>query len=103
MSVIEVNELWESRMAEATIDGQRRYMRSVRVFTDDVDTDGKAVLDDPRIPALRDPFPNDTGALVSSRTPTQLRSTPLIWEVEVDAKGDGVDDYHKIFRFVVKG
>lgn len=28
---------------------------------------------------------------------------PGLWEVEVDAKGDGVEDYHKIFRFVVKG
>ena len=26
-----------------------------------------------------------------------------VWEVEVDAKGNGVEDYHKIFRFVVKG
>lgn len=25
-----------------------------------------------------------------------------LWEVEVDGKGDGVADYHKIFRFVVK-
>lgn len=29
--------------------------------------------------------------------------SPGVWEVEVDAKGDGVEDYHKIFRFVVKG
>lgn len=29
--------------------------------------------------------------------------TPGVWEVEVDAKGEGVSDYHKIFRFVVKG
>ncbi len=25
-----------------------------------------------------------------------------VWEVEVDARGDGVSDYHKIFRFFVK-
>lgn len=25
-----------------------------------------------------------------------------LWEVEVDGKGDGVSDYHKIFRFFVK-
>ncbi len=29
--------------------------------------------------------------------------TPGVWEVEIDGKGDGVADYHKIFRFVVKG
>jgi len=28
---------------------------------------------------------------------------PGIWEVEIDAQGNGVSDYHKIFRFVVKG
>jgi nitrogen fixation protein FixH len=28
---------------------------------------------------------------------------PGVWEVEIDAKGNGVADYHKIFRFVVKG
>lgn len=28
--------------------------------------------------------------------------TPGVWEVEVDAKGHGVSDYHKIFRFFVK-
>ena len=28
---------------------------------------------------------------------------PGVWEVEIDAKGNGVSDYHKIFRFVVKG
>jgi nitrogen fixation protein FixH len=28
---------------------------------------------------------------------------PGVWEVEVDAAGSGVSDYHKIFRFVVKG
>ncbi|MCA3573906.1 MAG: FixH family protein [Aestuariivirga sp.] len=27
---------------------------------------------------------------------------PGVWEVEIDAKGNGVADYHKIFRFVVK-
>ena len=27
---------------------------------------------------------------------------PGLWEVEIDGKGDGVADYHKIFRFVVK-
>ena len=32
--------------------------------------------------------------------PARLR--PGLWEVEVDGKGDGVGDYHKIFRFVVK-
>lgn len=26
-----------------------------------------------------------------------------VWEVEVDAQGNGVSDYHKIYRFVVKG
>lgn len=30
------------------------------------------------------------------------RLAPGLWEVEVDGKGDGVSDYHKIFRFVVK-
>ena len=30
------------------------------------------------------------------------RLAPGLWEVEVDGKGDGVADYHKIFRFVVK-
>jgi nitrogen fixation protein FixH len=29
--------------------------------------------------------------------------TPGVWEVEIDAEGKGVADYHKIFRFVVKG
>lgn len=30
--------------------------------------------------------------------------TPGVWEVEVDAKGNtAIPDYHKIFRFVVKG
>ena len=29
------------------------------------------------------------------------RLAPGLWEVEVDGKGDGVTDYHKIFRFVV--
>lgn len=29
--------------------------------------------------------------------------SPGVWEVEVDAQGNGVADYHKIFRFVVKG
>lgn len=29
--------------------------------------------------------------------------TSGVWEVEVDAKGNGVEDYHRIFRFVVKG
>jgi nitrogen fixation protein FixH len=43
---------------------------------------------------------SDTGGGVYS-APAKL--APGIWEVEVDAKGDGVDDYHKIFRFVVKG
>jgi nitrogen fixation protein FixH len=28
--------------------------------------------------------------------------SPGVWEVEIDAKGDGVADYHKIFRFVVE-
>jgi nitrogen fixation protein FixH len=28
--------------------------------------------------------------------------TPGVWEVEIDAKGNGVADYRKIFRFVVK-
>ena len=28
--------------------------------------------------------------------------TPGVWEVEVNATGGGVADYHKIFRFVVK-
>jgi nitrogen fixation protein FixH len=27
---------------------------------------------------------------------------PGVWEVEIHATGDGVADYHKIFRFVVK-
>jgi nitrogen fixation protein FixH len=28
--------------------------------------------------------------------------TPGVWEVEIDAKGNGaIDDYHKIFRFTV--
>ena len=26
-----------------------------------------------------------------------------VWEVEIDAQGNGVSDYHKIFRFVVTG
>ena len=30
------------------------------------------------------------------------RLAPGLWEVEIDGKGDGVSDYHKIFRFVVK-
>ena len=30
------------------------------------------------------------------------RLAPGLWEVEIDGKGDGVADYHKIFRFVVK-
>lgn len=30
------------------------------------------------------------------------RLAPGLWEVAVDGKGDGVSDYHKIFRFVVK-
>ena len=30
------------------------------------------------------------------------RMAPGLWEVEIDGKGDGVADYHKIFRFVVK-
>ena len=30
------------------------------------------------------------------------RLAPGLWEVEVDGKGDGVADYHKIFRFVMK-
>ena len=30
------------------------------------------------------------------------RLAPGLWEVEVDGKGNGVADYHKIFRFVVK-
>ncbi|MFO1133459.1 MAG: FixH family protein [Hyphomicrobiales bacterium] len=30
------------------------------------------------------------------------RLGPGLWEVEIDGKGDGVADYHKIFRFVVK-
>ena len=29
------------------------------------------------------------------------RLAPGLWEVEIDGKGDGVADYHKIFRFVV--
>jgi nitrogen fixation protein FixH len=29
------------------------------------------------------------------------RLKPGLWEVEIDGKGDGVADYHKIFRFVV--
>lgn len=28
--------------------------------------------------------------------------SPGVWEVEIDAKGDTVSDYHKIFRFFVK-
>lgn len=32
--------------------------------------------------------------------PAQLSSG--VWEVEVDARGDGVSDYRKIFRFFVK-
>lgn len=28
---------------------------------------------------------------------------PGVWEVEIDAQGNGVSDYRKIFRFVVKG
>ena len=28
--------------------------------------------------------------------------SPGVWEVEVDARGDGTADYHKIFRFFVK-
>jgi nitrogen fixation protein FixH len=28
--------------------------------------------------------------------------SPGVWEVEVNAKGEGVSDYHKIYRFVVK-
>lgn len=28
--------------------------------------------------------------------------SPGVWEVEIDARGDGVADYHKIYRFVVK-
>lgn len=27
---------------------------------------------------------------------------PGVWEVEIDARGNGVADYHKIFRFFVK-
>ena len=30
------------------------------------------------------------------------RLAPGLWEVEINGKGDGVADYHKIFRFVVK-
>ncbi len=30
------------------------------------------------------------------------RLAPGLWEVEIDGKGNGVADYHKIFRFVVK-
>ena len=30
------------------------------------------------------------------------RLAPGLWEVEIDGKGDGVADYHKIFRFMVK-
>jgi len=30
------------------------------------------------------------------------RLAPGLWEVEIDGKGDGVADYHKIFRFVVR-
>ncbi|MCA3555534.1 FixH family protein [Aestuariivirga sp.] len=30
------------------------------------------------------------------------RLKPGLWEVEVDGKGEGVADYRKIFRFVVK-
>lgn len=30
------------------------------------------------------------------------RLGPGLWEVEIDGQGDGVADYHKIFRFVVK-
>ena len=30
------------------------------------------------------------------------RLAPGLWEVEVHGTGDGVADYHKIFRFVVK-
>lgn len=30
------------------------------------------------------------------------RLAPGLWEVEIDGRGDGVADYHKIFRFVVK-
>lgn len=29
------------------------------------------------------------------------RLAPGLWEVEIDGKGDGVANYHKIFRFVV--
>jgi nitrogen fixation protein FixH len=43
---------------------------------------------------------SDTGAGVYS-APANL--APGLWEMEVDAAGDGVADYHKIFRFVVKG
>jgi nitrogen fixation protein FixH len=28
--------------------------------------------------------------------------SPGVWEVEIDARGDGVSDYRKIFRFFVK-
>lgn len=28
--------------------------------------------------------------------------TPGVWEVEVDARGGAVPDFHKIFRFIVK-
>lgn len=39
---------------------------------------------------------SDTGAGAYS-APAQL--APGLWEVEVDASGHGVPDYHKIFRF----
>ena len=43
---------------------------------------------------------SDIGAGAYS-APAKL--APGLWEIEVDAAGDGVADYHKIFRFVVKG
>ena len=41
------------------------------------------------------------GWLVSGLYSAPARLAPGLWEVEVDGKGDGVADYHKIFRFVV--
>ena len=42
------------------------------------------------------------GWMGSGNYKAPARLAPGLWEVEIDGKGDGVADYHKIFRFVVK-
>lgn len=43
---------------------------------------------------------SDIGAGVYS-APANL--SPGVWEVEIEASGEGIGTYHKTFRFVVKG